>query len=94
MDVIQPDSLFEATEAFEVTEVPDGRVVYQASREKVHYLNPSAVVVLELSVSGKTPAEITAFLKEAYDLTDAPSDSVDSCIRSFVSEGLLRLATR
>lgn len=92
MDAIAADSQFESTEAFEITEVPDGRVVYQASREKVHYLNPTAVIVLELATSGKTFAEITAFLTEAYGLAEAPGEAVESCIGSLLSEGLLRLS--
>jgi hypothetical protein len=93
MDSIQPDSRFDACEGLEITEVPDGRVVYQASRQKVHYLNPTAIVVLELLSAGKTAAEAALFLKDAYSLAEIPTGSTNSCIQSLVGEGLLRPST-
>jgi hypothetical protein len=93
MDQIAPDSLYEQAEGLEITEVPDGRVVYQASAGKVHYLNPTAIIVLELCASRQSAAQIADFLKDAYSLGDAPTESVNACIRSLLDEGLLRPAS-
>lgn len=90
MDAHQPEGKFEIVEGLEITDVPDGRVVYQASCQKVHYLNPTAVVVLELISSGKTAGEAATFLKEVYSLTEPPLDATHTCIESLVKEGLLR----
>ena len=43
---ISDDMTFSPTEGLEISEVPDGRVIYQAANERVHYFNPTAVVVL------------------------------------------------
>lgn len=93
MDQIAPDFVYEQTEGLEITEVPDGRVVYQASAGKVHYLNPTAIIVLELCGSGQSAAGVAAFLKDAYGLADLPTESVNACIRSLLDEGLLRPAS-
>ncbi|MGN6100204.1 MAG: PqqD family protein [Devosia sp.] len=93
MGQISAGSRFEAVGGVEITEVPDGRVVYQASRDKVHYLNPTAIIVFELCTSGQSAGEIATFLKDAYGLDEPPTESVDTCIRSLLDEGLLRPST-
>jgi hypothetical protein len=86
--------VFTPVEGVEITEVPDGRVIYQTDRERVHFLNPTAVVVLELCGQKFSVAQIEAFLKDAYDLTEDPAASVRDCIRSLLSEQLLRPSPR
>jgi hypothetical protein len=90
LDQITSDSRFEPVGGVEITDVPDGRVVYQASRDKVHYLNPTAIIVLELCGSGQSAGAIADFLRDAYGLAELPMDSVTSCIRSLLDEDLLR----
>lgn len=94
MDQISLDGRFEQVEGLEITDVPDGRVVYQASRDKVHYLNPTAIIVLELCGSGQSADEIASFLQDAYNLSEPPIESVHTCMQSLLTEGLLRRATR
>ena len=89
-DAIRDDQIFVPVEGLEVNEVPDGRVVYQASRERVHYLNPTALVVFELC-SEKLPLDaIAAFLKDAYQLGPPPLDEVKASAASLLKEELAR----
>ena len=90
---ISDDMTFSPTEGLEISEVPDGRVIYQAANERVHYFNPTAVVVFELCGLGHTVAEIGAFLKDAYGLATEPAAEVRQCIEALVRENLLRPST-
>ncbi len=87
---ITDDMTFTPTEGLEISEVPDGRVIYQPSNERVHYFNPTAVVVFELCGMGHTVGEIGTFLRDAYSLDVEPKAEVIQCIEALVSENLLR----
>jgi hypothetical protein len=87
---IADDMKFAPAEGLEISEVPDGRVIYQASKERVHYFNPTAVVVFELCAAGYSVGEIGAFLRDAYALDAEPKAEVIQCIESLTKEDLLR----
>jgi hypothetical protein len=76
-------------EGLEVTHVPDGAMVYQNDRERVHYLNPTALVVYELCGLNKTTEEIETFLGDAFDLSETPAEAVRHCLASLLEEGLI-----
>ena len=82
--------VFVPTDGIEVSDVPDGRVIYQASMERVHYLNPTAVIVLEFCQMKRPVADIVEFLQAAYQLPNPPTAEVRDCIKSLLKEGLLR----
>jgi hypothetical protein len=90
---ITDDMTFAPLEGLEISEVPDGRVIYQAASERVHYFNPTAVVVFELCGLGRTVAQIGTFLKDAYGLEAEPTAEVRRCIGALVKENLLRPST-
>lgn len=90
---ITDDMTFTPIEGLEVSEVPDGRVIYQAANERVHYFNPTAVVVFELCGDGLTVAQIGEFLRDAYGLEAEPMAEVRECIGALVKENLLRPLT-
>ena len=90
---IADDMTFTPMEGLEISEVPDGRVIYQAANERVHYFNPTAVVVFELCGLGRTVTQIGAFLKDAYGLEAEPTAEVRQCITALVRENLLRPST-
>src|SRR5215216_1065226 len=45
MTEIAPDTKFSSVDGIEVNRVPDGAMVYQNERERVHFLNPTALIV-------------------------------------------------
>lgn len=87
---ITEDMVFVPVEGLEVSDVPDGRVIYQAATERVHYLNPTAVVVFEFCDMKQPVRDIVAFLQTAYQLKDPPLAQVSECISSLLEENLLR----
>jgi hypothetical protein len=73
----------------EVSEVVDGYVVYQPARDRVHYLNRTALIVLELCTGAHDPGQITAAVQEAFDLPEPPTAEVDACLAQLRSESLV-----
>jgi hypothetical protein len=73
----------------EINKVADGYIVYQPSRDRVHYLNHTATIVLELCNGKNSPSEIAVLLQSAYDLSQAPQAEVDVCLQQLASEGLV-----
>ena len=74
---------------FEVNAVPDGFVVYHPAQDRVHYLNHTAAVVLELSTGEHDAAGIARELQRAYDLSEPPDGDVAFCLERLRAEGLV-----
>jgi hypothetical protein len=73
----------------EVNEVPDGYVIYQGERDRVHYLNKTAAIVFELC-DGKQDAEsIVRRVASAFDLDGSAHAELRACLDSLVKEGLV-----
>jgi hypothetical protein len=86
---INPQTRFRAVPDIELSRVPDGAVVYQNDKERVHFLNPTALMVFELGELGKSAGEIEAFLADSFGLAEPPTASVRECLASLIGEGLL-----
>lgn len=84
------DDTFLACEGLEITPMPDGCVVYDAAREKVHYLNPTAAVVYELCDGVRSLRAICAFLAQAYGLDQQPVEATCNCLQTLIAEGVVR----
>ncbi|MDQ2813539.1 MAG: PqqD family protein [Actinomycetota bacterium] len=78
------------SDGLEVDEVEDGFVVYQADRARVHYLNPTARLILELCDGTLTSAQITGLIEEAFSLDQAPRPEVDDALAALATEGLVQ----
>jgi hypothetical protein len=79
----------ERAPGIEIREAPDGLVVYDASRDRLHYLNPTAALLLE-SCDGTLPAvELPALLAAAFDLAAPPTGEVETCLTTLLDQGLL-----
>jgi hypothetical protein len=89
MDKDITDRTYVQTPGCEVSHVPDGFVIYQANRDKVHYLNPTAAMVYELCGTTLTVPDIAAYLGNAFSLSEPPLAEVRDCIDSLVREGLI-----
>ncbi len=73
----------------EINEVADGYIVYQPDRDRVHYLNQTAAVVLELCNGRNAEADLPELLRLAWDLSEAPIEEVADCLELFRKEGLI-----
>jgi len=68
----------------------DGYVIYQAARDKVHFLNHTAVFVLELCDGALSVADIQAIFRETFPPSENPEQAVDEVLAQFVAEDLVR----
>jgi hypothetical protein len=73
----------------EVNEVADGYIVYNRERDRVHYLNHTAALVLELCTGRNRASEIVRILQVAYDLPDPPEREIAECLDQLRDEGLV-----
>ena len=78
------------TDGIDINEVEDGYVIYQKETDKVHYLNKTAVLVLESCTGGNTIANIGAIVKNAYELPEVPEKEVTDCLDTLFQEGLIK----
>lgn len=73
----------------EVHEVPDGYIVYQGDRDRVHYLNKTAAILFEFC-SGSFPIdEVVARVAKAFDLGASAFDEIKAGLESLLKEGLI-----
>lgn len=71
----------------EVTQVPDGYVIYDEEHGRVHYLNPTAALIYEVCDGSRTVADIVELVRDAYDLDEAPA--LDEFFQSLENSGLV-----
>ena len=80
---------FRKAEGVELVEVPDGRLIYDKTRERVILLNVTAAAVLELCDGETDATRIAVLMQDAFQLSEPPQSDVEACLRSLVSEGLV-----
>ena len=79
-----------AVEGIEVVPTADGYVVYDEGRDRIHYLNHTAALVLEFCTGENTDEEIVRMLQVAYELPDPPQEETRECLSHLRTEGLIR----
>ena len=77
----------------EVLTSDDGVVVYQAKRDRVHYLNQTAYLVLELANGRNSPQAIASRLREVYELPALPERDVALVLEQMKREKLIETST-
>jgi len=91
VEELSPDACFHQTGELELNRVPDGAMVYQKARERVHFLNTTALIVFELCGAGKNLGEIQTFVADAFGLSAVPKDEICACLKSLLDEGLVEV---
>jgi hypothetical protein len=78
-----------AVAGLEVNAVADGYIIHQSERDRVHYLNHTAAILLELCTGRNAAADLAELLRLAYDLPAAPTQEVEECLAMLRAEGLV-----
>lgn len=73
----------------EITPVADGYIVYQPDRDRIHYLNATAAVVLEFCNGRNAVDDLPELLRLAFDLAEPPVEAVETCLETFARERLI-----
>jgi PqqD family protein of HPr-rel-A system len=76
--------------AIEIEAVDDGFVVYDPRRDRVHFLNHTAAVILESCNGGNSVTDIAHMLQVLYGLPDAVEEDVLDCLAQLAGEGLVQ----
>ncbi len=77
-------------DGIEINKVADGYVVYQPERERVHYLNHTAAMVLELCDGQIAVESMPQIIQDAYQLPQPPHTEVAECLKRFFDEELIQ----
>jgi hypothetical protein len=78
-----------AAEVTETNEVADGYIIYQSERDRVHYLNQTAAILLALCTGQNRVTEMPELLRLAFDLGAPPVAETRVCLEQLVAEGLV-----
>jgi len=73
----------------EINQVEDGYVIYQQEKDRVHYLNHTAVIVLESCTGKNTVDDIVQIVQDVFDLPESPGKDVQECLESLIKEGIV-----
>jgi hypothetical protein len=73
----------------EINFVGDGYVVYHPSTDRMHSLNHTAALVLELCTGANDQSEIARLLQDVYELPLPPEEEIRQCLESLFEEGLI-----
>ena len=73
----------------EVHEVPDGYIVYQTERDRVHYFNKTAAIIFEFCNGLLEADDIVARVTRAFDLNAAAENEIRAGLNSLIKEGLV-----
>lgn len=74
----------------EVNFVGDGYIVYHPSRDRMHSLNHTGALVLELCTGKNDAAQIATLLQQAFKLPAPPLEETRHCLGVLFDEGLIR----
>ena len=83
------DVFLERKAGIEVRAASDGVVVYDSGRDRVHYLNRTAALLLEICDGKLRATGLAVLLAAAFELEAAPTGDVEACLTRLLDEGLL-----
>jgi len=76
-------------EGLDVEETDEGYIIYEPDKDRVHFLNPTAALILELCTGTNSIAGIAGLVQEAYSLPEPPAQAVQDVLTQMKDEGLL-----
>ena len=80
---------FKIAADIEINPMEDGYVIYQAEKDRVHYLNHTAVLILECCNGKNSEHEMVQILQQAFELPELPEKEMKECLDSMLKEGLV-----
>jgi hypothetical protein len=73
----------------DVHEVPDGYIVYDNARDRVHYLNQTAAIIFELCDSNIEADDVVGRVARAFELGPSAHAEIRACLDLLLKEGLV-----
>ena len=82
--------VFERVTVGEISEIGEGYVIYDEQRDRVHFLNTSAAVVLEFCDGDRSIETIARLMNEGYGADGPALQDVETCLHMLEVEQLIR----
>ncbi len=79
---------WKAAEDVDLDPVDDGFIAYDAARDRVHHLNPTAALVFLLANGANNAGKIAALVQNQFSLDAPPLSEVEAVLAKFSEEGL------
>ena len=76
-------------DGLDINESADGYVIYNSNNDKVHFLNHTAVVILEFCNGENSEEKIVELIGKAYNLDTIPEKEILSLLDQLYQEGLI-----
>lgn len=73
----------------ETNEVADGYIVYQPAKDRVHYLNHTAAMLLDLCNGRNALHDLPELMRLAFELSEPPVEEVRGSLELLLNEGLV-----
>jgi coenzyme PQQ synthesis protein D (PqqD) len=73
----------------DINEVDDGLVIFDATHDRVHYLNQTASVVFALCTGEQDEASIALQVQATFGLAEVPARETRESLHLLQAEGLL-----
>jgi hypothetical protein len=83
------DAAPKSISGLDISSTENGYIIYQPELDRVHYLNHSAILILELSNGRNSVREIAGLIQDAYGLPEPPIEMVVGMIAKLKEQGLL-----
>jgi len=80
---------YKSSASFEINQMEDGYVIYQYDSDKVHYLNHTASLVLELCNGKNSVEQIAKGVEVMFDLSHSAQQEVTECLELLLKEELI-----
>ena len=77
-------------DGLDISPVEDGAIIHDREADRVHYLNPTAALVLELCDGSSDAAEIARLLQGHFALAEPPLSDVEALLSQLLDEGLVQ----
>jgi hypothetical protein len=80
---------YRKVEGLDQSEVADGWLIFDAANDRVHFLNPTGAIVLELCDGTRSEADLAEFLATSFGLAERPDEPVRECLSALLAQGLI-----
>ena len=78
-----------SVDGLDISPAEDGYIIYQPELDRVHFMNATAVLILELCNGRNSEEEIVDLIREECGLEQNPADAVRETLAKMKAEGLL-----
>ena len=77
-------------DGLDINPAEDGYIIYQPELDRVHYLNATAVLILELCNGNNSEQEIIDLIRSQYGIEEGAAETVREALTKLKSEGLVK----